>query len=101
RHTSSKRDWSSDVCSSDLEALAALAKHPVPFLYFPIVRTPEELEQVEAFEGLHLIGAELLASTPADAFADPATIAEVAARYPLILLNALNLENGEIGRAHV
>ena len=76
------------------EALAALAKHPVPFLYFPIVRTPEELEQVEAFEGLHLIGAELLASTPADAFADPATIAEVAARYPLILLNALNLENG-------
>ena len=49
---------------------------------------------MEAIDGLHLIGAELLASTPEDPFADPATVAEVAARHPLVLLNALNLENG-------
>ncbi|WP_114855382.1 glycerophosphodiester phosphodiesterase family protein [Brachybacterium sp. YJGR34] len=77
-----------------VEPLAALADHPVPFLYFPIVRTPEQLAEVEAIDGLHLIGAELLAAEPTDPFADPARVAEVAARHPLVLLNALNLENG-------
>src|SRR5699024_11713779 len=33
RHTSSKRDWSSDVCSSDLvSAIAAISKSLVPQL---------------------------------------------------------------------
>src|SRR5690606_40447595 len=29
RHTRFSRDWSSDVCSSDLQALAQTATHPV------------------------------------------------------------------------
>lgn len=73
--------------------LAALAAHPVPFLYFPIVRTPKEFEWVESIDGLHVIGAELLASKPEDPFADPAAVASIADRYPFVLLNAINLEN--------
>jgi glycerophosphoryl diester phosphodiesterase len=53
--------------------LRALAAHPKPFLYFPIVRTQEE-----------------------DDFAAPEAVAEIATRYPLVVLNALNLENGSV-----
>lgn len=76
--------------------LAALAAHPMPFLYFPIVRTREELATVEAIEGINLIGAELLAAEPEDDFADPETVAEVARRHPLVVLNALNLDNNAV-----
>src|SRR5699024_11399022 len=42
RHTRSKRDWSSDVCSSDLSSIAAwivVKFRPVPFVIPPITRT--------------------------------------------------------------
>ncbi|HIT75838.1 MAG TPA: glycerophosphodiester phosphodiesterase family protein [Candidatus Avipropionibacterium avicola] len=74
--------------------LAALAAHRVPYLYFPIVRTPDELAAVEAIDGINLIGAELLAANEDDPFADPAAVAAVAERYPFVQLNAINLENG-------
>lgn len=74
--------------------LAALAAHPTNFLYFPIVRTPEELAQVEAMRGINLVGAELLAEGPSAPFADPYVVADVRSRHPLVLLNAINLENG-------
>lgn len=78
------------------EPLRALAEHRVPFLYFPIVRTAEELRKVASFEGINMIGAELLASSPDDDFADPALVAEVRQSYPLVVMNALNLENGSV-----
>lgn len=78
----------------EARALRELAEHPAPFLYYPIVRTPAELAEIEAIPGVHLIGAELLARTTADPFADPAAVAAVADRLPLVQLNALNLENG-------
>lgn len=74
--------------------LAELAAHQVPYLYFPIVRTPAELAEVAAIDGINLIGAELLASSADDPFADPAMVAEVAGQYPFVQLNAINLENG-------
>lgn len=78
------------------EHLRALAEHPTPFLYFPIVRTLEELDRVADMEGLNLVGAELLAAGPDDDFAAPEAVAAVAERFPLVLLNALNLENGSV-----
>ena len=76
--------------------LQALAEHPTPFLYFPIVRTVEELDRVADVDGINLIGAELLAAGPDDDFAVPEAVAAVAERYPFVLLNALNLENGSV-----
>lgn len=78
------------------EHLRALAAHPTPFLYFPIVRTLEELDRVADVEGLNLVGAELLAAGADDDFAAPEAVAAVAERFPLVLLNALNLENGSV-----
>ena len=52
-------------------ALAALAAHPTPFLYYPIVRTPEQFAEVRSVPGLHLVGAEVLAAAPEDPYADP------------------------------
>src|SRR5699024_3334292 len=78
------------------EHLAALASHPTPFLYFPIVRTWQELTAVEDVTGINLIGAELLAEDAEDDFADPAAVREVGRRHPLVVLNALNLENGAV-----
>lgn len=78
------------------EHLRALAEHATPFLYFPIVRTLEELDRVAEVEELNLIGAELLAAGPDDDFAAPEAVAAVAKRFPLVLLNALNLENGSV-----
>lgn len=76
------------------EALAALAAHSTPFLYYPIVRTPEQFAQVRAVPGLNLVGAEILADSPEDPYADPAAVAALAAEFPLVQVNALNLENG-------
>ncbi|MGY5765483.1 glycerophosphodiester phosphodiesterase family protein [Brachybacterium sp. DNPG3] len=76
------------------ELLAALAAHPTPFLYYPIITTPEQFAEVRAIPGLNLIGAEVLAATPEDPYADPAAIAAIAAEFPLVQVNALNLENG-------
>ncbi|MGP5258912.1 glycerophosphodiester phosphodiesterase family protein [Brachybacterium paraconglomeratum] len=78
------------------EHLRALAEHPTPFLYFPIVRTTDELAAVEAVDGINLVGAELLAVGPDDDFAQPEAVAAVAERHPFVLLNALNLENGSV-----
>jgi glycerophosphoryl diester phosphodiesterase len=78
------------------EPLQALAEHPVPFLYFPIVRSPAEFETVRAVDGIHLVGAEVLAATEDAAFADPDAVALIAEDYPLVVMNALNLENGSI-----
>src|SRR5699024_11413368 len=39
RHTSSKRDWSSDVCSSDLFRLAGKFRLTLPLLYFLLTAT--------------------------------------------------------------
>lgn len=75
-------------------ALAALAAHPTPFLYYPIVRTPEQFAEVRSVPGLHLVGAEVLAAAPEDPYADPAEVAALAAEFPLVQVNALNLENG-------
>jgi glycerophosphoryl diester phosphodiesterase len=75
-------------------ALDALAAHPTPFLYYPIVSTPEQFAQVRSIPGLNLIGAEILAAGPEDPYADPAAVAALAAEYPLVQVNALNLENG-------
>ena len=78
------------------EHLRALAEHPTPFLYFPIVRTADELAAVEAVDGINLVGAELLAAGPDDDFAQPEAVAAVAERHPFVLVNALNLENGSV-----
>lgn len=75
-------------------ALAALAAHPTPFLYYPIVRTPEQFAEVRSVPGLHLVGAEVLAAAPEDPYADPEEVAALAAEFPLVQVNALNLENG-------
>lgn len=77
-------------------ALTALAEHEVPFLFFPIVRSPQELEEVEAHAGINVIGAELLARSSEDPFADPAAVSAVAARHPLVQINALNLDDGAV-----
>lgn len=76
------------------EALAALAEHPTPFLYYPIVTTPEEFAQVRSVLGLNLVGAEILAASSEDPYADPAAVSELADEFPLVQVNALNLENG-------
>lgn len=78
------------------EHLRALAEHPVPFLYFPIVRTREEFEAVRAIDGINLIGAEVLAASPDDDFGDPAAVAAIRDEHPLVVMNALNLENGSV-----
>ncbi|WP_422116538.1 glycerophosphodiester phosphodiesterase family protein [Brachybacterium sp. UNK5269] len=75
-------------------ALAALAAHDTPFLYYPIVTTPEQFAEVRRVEGVNLVGAEVLASTPADPYAEPAAVAALAEEFPLVQVNALNLENG-------
>ncbi|MFL0456102.1 glycerophosphodiester phosphodiesterase family protein [Brachybacterium paraconglomeratum] len=75
-------------------ALAALAAHPTPFLYYPIVRTREQFARARAVSGLNLIGAEILAATPEDPYADPAAVAALVEEFPLVQVNALNLENG-------
>lgn len=76
------------------QALATLAAHPTPYLYFPIVRTPDEFAAVEEISGINLVGAEVLARDPDDPYADPAAVADLASRYPFVQLNAINLENG-------
>lgn len=76
------------------EALAALAAHPVPFLHVPVVRTQEELARVEQVDGIDIAGVEILARYRTDEFADPAAILRLRERYPLVVINAINLENG-------
>lgn len=78
------------------EHLRALASHPVPFLYFPIVRTRADFEAVQAVDGINLIGAEVLAATADDDFADPVAVAMLRETYPLVVMNAINLENGSV-----
>lgn len=76
------------------EALDALATHPVPFLHVPIVHTQEDLARVEQVNGIDIAGVEVLAHSRTDEFADPKAISRLRERYPLVVVNAINLENG-------
>ncbi len=75
------------------EALELLADHPEPFPFLPIVKSPEEVEQVLAIGEINTVAMELLAQTPDDPFADPAYIQSLRARGIAVYLNALNLSN--------
>nr|WP_276550061.1 glycerophosphodiester phosphodiesterase family protein [Brachybacterium muris] len=75
------------------EALALLAAHPEPFPFLPIVKTPEELEQVLAMESVNTVAVELLAQSPSNPFADPECIRSLRERGIAVYLNALNLSN--------
>ena len=75
------------------DSVAALSGHSAPFPYIPIVRTPEEVEQVIADDGLNTVGFELLAHDDDHPFCDQAYLAGLKERGFAILLNALNLSN--------
>lgn len=75
------------------EALELLADHPEPFPFLPIVKSPEEVEQVLAIGEINTVAMELLAQTPEDPFADPAYIQSLRERGIAVYLNALNLSN--------
>lgn len=75
-------------------ALAALAGYPIEFLYVPIVRSQDELAQVEQVDGIEIVGVEVLARNETDDFADPASISRLRKRYEMVVINAINLENG-------
>ncbi|MBV7412201.1 glycerophosphodiester phosphodiesterase family protein [Dermabacteraceae bacterium TAE3-ERU27] len=74
--------------------LDALAEHPIPFMWYPIVRTMDEFEKAAARKHINMVGAELLAVNEEDDFAHPDNVAKIRERYPLVQINALNLENG-------
>src|SRR5699024_11798951 len=57
RHTRSKRDWSSDVCSSDLLQLAAMTADK-PLDYAEIYRTFPRLDERRYNRGRELSGGE-------------------------------------------
>src|SRR5207249_6469614 len=55
RHTRSKRDWSSDVCSSDLMLIGLTAKNAILIVEFAILEHGKGKELVEAaLEGARL-----------------------------------------------
>src|SRR5207249_8532330 len=45
RHTSSKRDWSSDVCSSDLKVLVDLASKRIPYPHSGLITSQRMLRE--------------------------------------------------------
>src|SRR5690606_32637830 len=84
RHTRFSRDWSSDVCSSDLRASAAGPSRRLPELVFA---GADRYRLVRAWpRGRHHALAELAAddgtTVAAQWFADPAALAEAAAKAP-------------------
>lgn len=76
------------------EYLTALAECGTPFPYIPIVSGVEEVERVLAWEGINVIGLEVLASSAEDRLADAGYMAELKQRGLLLWFNAINLENG-------
>ncbi|WP_172120385.1 glycerophosphodiester phosphodiesterase family protein [Actinomyces faecalis] len=74
--------------------LRALAECETAFPFIPIVRSEEEIDRVRAWEGINLIGLEVLAERPDDRLADAGYLAGLKAQGLLIWLNAINLEDG-------
>src|SRR5690606_40653548 len=87
RHTRFSRDWSSDVCSSDLEFVGAVAGHGALWL-----------NALRMSSGRRMIAAEPDARQTRAVPDWQRELAE-AVRDPLELLSLLDLSPAEIGRA--
>src|SRR5206468_6552524 len=67
RHTRSDRDWSSDVCSSDLKALAPLDDKRIAVLGLAFKANTDDMREAKSIEvGRHLVelGAQIRAYDP-------------------------------------
>lgn len=78
----------------DLDALAALAAHEVPYPVMLIAKSPEQIDRVQAIHGLNLVGAELIVPDAGHVFADTGFVAALADRGLFTYVNALDLGNG-------
>lgn len=74
--------------------LDALAGCGVDYPFIPIVSSTDDVEAVLGYEGLHIVGLEILARSEGDALADPGYVAGLRERGLAIWVNAINLESG-------
>ncbi|MDO5682989.1 MAG: glycerophosphodiester phosphodiesterase family protein, partial [Propionibacteriaceae bacterium] len=75
------------------DALRALAEHPTPFPYMPIVRDLDQVACVRAEDRINTVGLEPIAPSAAHPFVDDAFLDAQRADGMVLLANALNLAN--------
>ncbi len=80
----------SPVQNSYLDLLNA---HPVKYAYMPIVIEPAEIERVEAYENINLIGMEIIAVSQESPFFQNETIQMIKEKDLLIWINAIKLDD--------
>lgn len=80
-------------CPPEGEHLRELAQHAEKYPLIPMVHTLAEIEFVGNYEGVNVVGFELLASDRDHPFTDPQFIAYLQQQGYLVFVNAINLEN--------
>ena len=75
------------------EALEAMASHPTKYMFMPICYSIEDVDKALSYEGINVVGAEIIAFTPeSELFSDEA-IAYVHSKGLYTWVNAITLGN--------
>ena len=83
----------SPVQKSYLDLLDA---HPVKYAYMPIIKKVSEMEQVEAYQNINLIGMEIIAESQESPFFQDETIQRIKEKDLFIWVNAIKLDDDHI-----
>lgn len=78
------------------EWLSMLDRHPVKYIYMPIVKNMKEIEVVLNYEHINLVGVELIARDTDSDFFQEKTILQLKEKNWLIWLNAIVLDDQNI-----
>jgi len=76
--------------------LEMLDSHPVKYAYMPIIKKVSEMDQVEAYENINLIGMEIIAGSQDSPFFQADTIQRIKDKDLLIWINAIKLDDDHI-----
>ena len=74
-----------------MHALKALSDHPVKYMFMPICYNMADVEAALAYEGLNVVGCELIAATPEDELFSDEAIAYIHSKGLYTWVNAIEL----------
>lgn len=75
------------------EFLEVLENHPVKYMYFPIIYSMDDLRIVEEYDGINLVGAEIIADSTGHELFDDANIQKIIDKNLFVFINSIRLDD--------
>lgn len=96
RHPNAVRQALLKAPLSAVEGISFLSKHPTKYMFMPICYSMADVEAALSYDGLNMVGCELIAATPEDELFSDEAIAAIHAKGLYCWVNAIEL--GELRR---